>query len=86
MKKKLTAPAFASTTSVPAFCILCVRDSSSSSVNDVFGTTCDNKGSMVTPECPPITGTFVLVISRPFFSATKVFALTTSSVVTPNIL
>ena len=41
---------------------------------------------MVTPECPPITGTFVLVISRPFFSATNVFALTTSSVVTPNIL
>ena len=33
-----------------------------------------------------MTGTLVCVTSRPFASATKVFALTTSSVLTPNIL
>ena len=41
---------------------------------------------MVTPECPPITGTFTVVTSRPLASATKVLALTISNVLTPNIL
>lgn len=36
---KLTAPALALTTSVPAFWILVVSDSSSSSVKETFGAT-----------------------------------------------
>ena len=48
--------------------------------------TCERRGRMVTPECPPITGTDVLVTSNPLASATKVFDRTTSRVVTPNML
>ena len=99
---ELTAPAFALTTSVPAFCILSVREAISSSVKEACGVTCknshnkrkctlyyntlDNRGSMVTPECPPITGTLTDLTSKFFNSATNVFALTTSNVLTPIIL
>ena len=38
------------------------------------------------PEWPPITGTLVVATSMFFASATNVFALTMSSVLTPNIL
>ena len=48
--------------------------------------TCERRGRMVTPECPPITGTDVLVTSNPLASATKVFDRTMSRVVTPNML
>ncbi|KAJ6290505.1 hypothetical protein OIU76_028129 [Salix suchowensis] len=39
---------------------------------------------MVIPACPPTTGTSTSISLRFFFSATNVFALTTSSVVTPK--
>lgn len=39
--------------------------------------TCESKGRMVVPACPPITGTSVVATSKPWFSATKAFALTT---------
>lgn len=48
--------------------------------------TWERRGRIVTPECPPITGTDVLVTSNPLASATKVLERTMSSVVTPNIL
>jgi hypothetical protein len=39
---------------------------------------------IVTPACPPMTGTFTLFSLTPFFCATNVLARTTSNVVTPN--
>jgi hypothetical protein len=41
---------------------------------------------MVIPACPPITGTETSSTVQSWFSATKVLALTTSRVVTPNNL
>ena len=41
---------------------------------------------MVTPECPPITGTLVRETFKPFNSETNVSERNTSKVVTPNNL
>lgn len=46
--------------------------------------TWERRGRMVVPACPPTTVTLVLAGSVPWFSATKVLARITSSVVTPN--
>lgn len=44
------------------------------------------KGIIVTPECPPITGTLTSLGFNPLASAIKVLALTMSKLVTPNNL
>lgn len=45
--------------------------------------TCDSRGRIVVPACPPTTGTSTSFRSKPFASATNVLARTTSNVVTP---
>ncbi len=48
--------------------------------------TCESRGRMVTPAWPPITGTETASGASPMASATKVFARSTSSFVTPSSL
>jgi hypothetical protein len=45
-------------------CILSVRAFSLSLLKSTFGFACEISGMMVTPECPPTTGTFTFVGSR----------------------
>jgi hypothetical protein len=71
----LPAPAFASTTSVPAFWIRLVKLSNSCWENETGGDTWDNKGIIVFPEWPPITGTKTRVGSRPYNNNRSIFEL-----------
>ena len=48
--------------------------------------TCEMRGRMVVPACPPTTGTSTSRTSKPLASATKQLARTTSSVETPRSL
>ncbi len=50
----------------------------------VLRSTWDNKGRMVMPACPPMTGTLTSSGFTPMASPTKALARTTSSLVTPN--
>lgn len=45
---------------------------------------CDRRGTIVTPECPPMTGTAILVGLEEVTSPRKREARTTSRVVTPK--
>mmetsp|Transcript_111981 Transcript_111981/g.219512 ORF Transcript_111981/g.219512 Transcript_111981/m.219512 type:complete len:213 (-) Transcript_111981:130-768(-) len=77
------APSLAFTTSSPPNWMRWVRAATSSGENLAPGTW-ESRGKMVVPAWPPITLTLVFITSKPWFSATKVLARTTSKVVTPN--
>lgn len=48
------------------------------------GLVCEISGTIVVPECPPITGTLTSFGLRPLASAMNVLDLTKSKVVTPK--
>ena len=66
----LTLPALAWTTSVPPSCVRFVRASICSAERLVGeGVACENRGRMVTPAWPPMTGTSTSETFVPVFSA-----------------
>mmetsp|Transcript_8810 Transcript_8810/g.21281 ORF Transcript_8810/g.21281 Transcript_8810/m.21281 type:complete len:215 (-) Transcript_8810:285-929(-) len=79
-------PAFASTTSVPAFWMRLVRSAAAESLSlgSTGGWDCESSGRMVAPAWPPTTGTETTFGFTPTISETNLFARTTSSVVTPK--
>mmetsp|Transcript_6947 Transcript_6947/g.15210 ORF Transcript_6947/g.15210 Transcript_6947/m.15210 type:complete len:204 (+) Transcript_6947:503-1114(+) len=76
-------PALALTTSSPPNWIRVVSASRSASLKLAPGT-CESKGRMVMPACPPMTVTWTSDVERPWLAATKVLARHTSNVVTPS--
>ena len=67
------APALAWTTSSPPNWVLFVIASSSASSGEYPGT-CEKRGRMVIPACPPMTGTLISLGSPPVDAPTKVLA------------
>mmetsp|Transcript_19144 Transcript_19144/g.49101 ORF Transcript_19144/g.49101 Transcript_19144/m.49101 type:complete len:205 (+) Transcript_19144:418-1032(+) len=82
----LPLPFLALTTSVPASCTRLSSASILSAGMLLAALSWENKGRIVAPACPPMTGTSMVFRGAPVISWTNLLARTPSKVVTPQIL